>query len=150
MTDHDTTKGLKEAINLGQEFGVNIIPGIEISAYDYKRNKRAHILGLFIEPGHDALEKLCQPLVEARHLASQEMVDRIIKAGYNITWAEVEKYAEGGTGVYKQHIMHALVDKGYCDSIYCDLYKKFFKRGNNPETQGIAYIPLEYVDTVLA
>lgn len=45
ITDHDTTKGLKEAKYIGEQLGVTIIPGIEISAYDYKRQRRAHILG---------------------------------------------------------------------------------------------------------
>jgi predicted metal-dependent phosphoesterase TrpH len=150
ITDHDTTKGLKDAVDIGNDMGVNIIPGVEISAYDYKRNKRAHILGLFIEPGHNALEKICRPLLEERHLASKEMVDRIIKAGYSISWYDVEKYASGGTGVYKQHIMHALMDRGYCESIYCSLYNKLFKRCNDSGTQGIAYIPLKYIDALRA
>ncbi len=148
ITDHDTTKGLKDAADIGRELGVHIIPGIEISAYDYKNQKRAHILGLYIKPGHNALERLCQPMVAARHQASREMVDRIIKAGYAISWAEVEKFAEGGTGVYKQHIMHALVDRGYCDSIYGPLYKTLFKRDGNTGVQGIAMIPLEYIDAL--
>lgn len=150
ITDHDTTKGLREAVTEGQKLGIEVIPGIELSAYDYKRNKRAHILGFFIEPGHASLENLCRPLVEKRHEASRQMVERIIGAGYDISWTEVEKHAEGGTGVYKQHIMHALLDKGYCERIYCDLYRELFKRGNSPESQGLAYIPLEYLDAVLA
>lgn len=145
ITDHDTTKGLQEAITLGQEIGVNIVPGIEISAYDYQRNKRAHILGLFIEPGHPALNLLCASLVHSRNQASYEMVRKVVAAGYEISWKDVQKY-QGGTGVYKQHIMHALLDKGYCDKIYCDLYKKLFSRGSSFDPQGIAYIQLEYVD----
>lgn len=150
ITDHDTTKGLEEAADIGRKLGVHIIPGIEISAYDYKNNKRAHILGLYIKPGHNALEELCRPLTEARQQASREMVDRIIKAGYAISWTEVEKYAEGGTGVYKQHIMHALVDRGYCGDIYSPLYRTLFKRADDTGTQGIAAIPLKYIDALEA
>ena len=145
ITNHDTTKGLLEAINLGQEIGVSIVPGIEISAYDFQRNKRAHILGLYIEPGHPSLDMLCAPLLQSRNQASYEMVRRIISAGYDISWEDVQKY-EGGTGVFKQHIMHELLDKGYCESIYCELYKKLFHRGSSTEPQGVAYIQLEYID----
>lgn len=145
VTDHDTTKGLQEAVILGQEIGVGIVPGIEISACDYQRNKRAHILGLYIELGHPALERLCQPLIQSRNQASFDMVRKVIAAGYDISWEAVQKFA-GGMGVYKQHIMHALLENGYCESIYDDLYKKLFQRGSTPETQGIAYIQMEYVD----
>jgi len=145
ITDHDTTKGLQEAILLGQELGVVIVPGIELSAYDYLRNKKAHILGLLIEPGHPALDLLCTPLVQSRNQVSEEMVQLIIAAGYEISWEDVQKH-EGGSGVYKQHIMHALLDKGYCGSIYCDLYKRLFRKGSISEAQGVAYIQLEYID----
>lgn len=145
ITDHDTTKGLQEAIIVGQELGVVIVPGIEISAYDFVRQKRAHILGLFIEPGHPALDLLCTPLVQRRNQASSEMVRKIIAAGYEISWEDVQKH-EGGSGVYKQHIMHALLDKGYCERIYGNLNKKLFGRGSASEPQGIAYMKLDYVD----
>lgn len=149
ITDHDTTLGLEEAIRLGKENNIGVVPGIEISAYDYRRNRRAHILGLFVEPGHPALEKLCTPLVQNRKNASYQMVKILTAAGYEISWDDVLRY-EGGTGVFKQHIMHALMDKGYCEGIYGDLYQKLFRRGSTPETSGIAYIPLSYVDAVKA
>lgn len=148
ITDHDTTKGLDEAVFIGRESGIEVIPGIEISAYDYRNDKKAHILGLYIEPGHPALEELCRPLAEKRHSSSKEMITRIIRLGYDITWPEAERYAQGGTGVYKQHIMHALLAKGYCDGIYGELYKKLFKTDKTTGMQGPAYIQLQYIDVV--
>ncbi|KZM56044.1 PHP domain-containing protein [Aeribacillus pallidus] len=146
ITDHDTTKGLKEAKYIGEQLGVTIIPGIEISAYDYKRQRRAHILGFFVEPHHEAIENLCSPLLKMRHLASYEMTKRIMKAGFNISWEEVEQLAKDGTGAYKQHIMHALINKGYADKIYGDLYDKLFSKGGEGKPQGLAHIPIQYVD----
>ncbi|HEX9058641.1 MAG TPA: PHP domain-containing protein, partial [Clostridia bacterium] len=145
VTDHDTTKGVEYAVKAGERAGVTVIPGIEISAYDFKRNKRAHILGYFINPGCPSLESICTDLTERRCTASKVMAGKIIDAGYDITWEEIERYA-GDSGVYKQHIMHALMDKGYCESIYSKLYKDLFKRGSSPETQGTAFIPLKYAD----
>jgi len=49
ITDHDTTGGIKPALGLASSLGIKIIPGIEISAYDFKRKKRAHILGYYIQ-----------------------------------------------------------------------------------------------------
>ena len=45
ITNHDTVMGLKEAIALGKMIGIEVIPGIEISAYDFNRHVKAHILG---------------------------------------------------------------------------------------------------------
>lgn len=150
ITNHDTTKGLEEAIEKGQQKGIEVIPGIEISAYDFERNRRVHILGYFITPGDEELEKIVQPLVERRHGASQEMTKRLIEAGYQITWERCLELAHGGTGVYKQHIMQALIEGRYCDSIYGPLYKKLFSRGQNGEQPGLAFIPLQYLDAVQA
>ncbi|WP_028611519.1 PHP domain-containing protein [Paenibacillus harenae] len=146
ITNHDTTQGLEEMVEAGKNRGVEIIPGIEISAFDFTRNRRIHILGYYIEPKHPVLEQMCSPLVEMRHQASRVMVTQLIGAGYKITWEQVMEYAFGGTGVYKQHIMHALIDNGYTDTIYGDLYKKLFSRGLNGEAPGIAFIPMKYVD----
>ncbi|AZV63151.1 PHP domain-containing protein [Peribacillus frigoritolerans] len=149
ITNHDTTMRLQEMVERGKEIGIEIIPGIEVSGYDFARGRRVHILGYFVEPGHKALEDLCNPLIEKRNAASEKMVERLIHAGYRITWEQVSKF-RGGTGVYKQHIMLALRESGYTDSIYGDLYKKIFSRGQNGEEPGIAFIPMEYVDAILA
>lgn len=145
VTNHDTTKGLEEMVRLGEERGLEVIPGIEISAFDFKRNRRVHILGYWIEPHHPAIETLCAPIVEKRHQASHRMVLNIQAAGYDIAWEQVQRYAEGGTGVYKQHIMHALLEKGYTQTIYGDLYNELFHRGGDGRSPGLAYVPLHYV-----
>ncbi|MFD2115803.1 PHP domain-containing protein [Paenibacillus yanchengensis] len=146
ITNHDTTRDLERMVIQGKERGIEIIPGIEISAYDFKRNTRVHILGYFIKPGHSAFEHLCSPLLDKRHQASLIMINNLIEAGYSITLEQVMKFAESSTGIYKQHIMHALIEQGYTATIYGDLYKKLFSRGKNGEQPGIAYIPIEYVD----
>lgn len=146
VTNHDTTKGLAEMEELCLTRGIEFIPGIEISGFDAQRQRRVHILGYYIEQDHEAIHKLCNPLLKRRHEGCRIATERLIEAGYNINWDSVQEYAAGGTGVYKQHIMHALIDQGYTDRIYGDLYKKLFSRGQQGERPGIAYIPTEYVD----
>lgn len=146
ITNHDTTKGLEEMTTEGIKNGIEIIPGIEISAFDFNRKRRVHILGYFIESGHPVIDQLCDPLLDNRHQASYEMVGKLVDAGYEIEWDRVSKLAEGGTGVYKQHIMHALIEKGYAETIYGPLYKQLFTRGDMNQEPGIAFVPLTYVD----
>ncbi|MCR8630291.1 PHP domain-containing protein [Paenibacillus radicis (ex Xue et al. 2023)] len=150
ITNHDTTKDLENMVITGGKSGVEIIPGIEISAYDFKRNTRVHILGYYIDPGNPTIEAICGPILERRHQGCLTMVHKLIEAGYSITLEDVEKFAVGGTGIYKQHIMHALIEQGYTTTIYGDLYKKLFSRGQNGENPGIAYIPMEYVEAKAA
>jgi predicted metal-dependent phosphoesterase TrpH len=151
ITDHDTMQGIDEALYWGEKIGINIIPGLEISAYDFENNKRAHILGYYPQSDHPAMEKIYNELAENRFRASYAMVQRLINMGYDIDWDEINQYyAEESNGVYKQHIMHALMDRGYCDSIYADLYYQLFKRSNQPSEQGKAFIPMQYIDAAEA
>jgi predicted metal-dependent phosphoesterase TrpH len=147
ITDHDTTIGLTRAIDLGKEMKIDIIPGIEISAYDYRRDRRAHMLGLYVKPGHPALEEVCRPLRAARQRAAERMVERLVQAGYEISWPEVARLAQASTNVFKQHIMHVLIRKGYTSSIYGPLYRHLFSRG---EPEGIAFVPIRYLEATTA
>lgn len=150
ITDHNTTLGVNEGIRLGRQMGIEVIPGVEISAYDYKRKVKVHILGYYIEPEHPYLEKVCTFLIESRKKSSQEMMKRIQDTGYHITWEQVEKYTPNGTGVFKQHIMHALKDQGYCDQLFGGLYSTLFSPGEDGKEQGLAYVSMDYVDAVEA
>lgn len=147
LTDHDTTAGTEQAMKLSEQHGLHVLPGIEISAFDYKRGRRAHILGLMIKPGHSSLERLCAPLREARHEASRRMVQLLIAAGYPLEWERIEQRASGGTGVYKQHIMLELIELGLEQRIYGPLYKALFSRGGGDVPPGVAYVPLQYIDS---
>ena len=145
ITDHDTTAGLPEAIRCGREEGITVIPGIELSAWDGKRNRRAHILGYFVEPGHPALEAVGGRLLAEREEAARQMTEKLAEAGYRIDWETVKTYAASSTTVYKQHILHALMDAGYCDSIRGALARRLFSRGDNGRPPGIAYVPVRYM-----
>lgn len=50
ITDHDSLSAIKEATEIGNEIGVEVIPGVEISS-DVK-DREVHILGYFVEPGN--------------------------------------------------------------------------------------------------
>ena len=148
ITDHDTTSGTEEAIKCGEKYGVNIIHGIEISGYDFYNNKKAHILGYHVNYEDNYLNDFCKDLRERRLEAAKKMIDIINEAGYNLSLEEVKKYAQDSTGIFKQHIMHALIHKGYTDKIYSDLYYKLFS--SNPKDRGFAFVPLKYIDAVEA
>ena len=45
LTDHNTTKGVDEAIKVGNIYGVKVIPGMELSTRH--KGNRVHVLGYF-------------------------------------------------------------------------------------------------------
>ena len=54
LTDHDTTNGIAEAQIEADKIGLNLISGVEISAF--WRNSAIHIVGLGIDIDNDELQ----------------------------------------------------------------------------------------------
>ena len=139
ITDHDTLVGAIMAKGLSERRGIQVIPGVELSAFDGQRGKKVHILAYqFTSP--EVLEPLCHKMMQERKKASLIMLQKVMRI-YPITPDMVAKRAQGGTNIYRQHIMHALIDAGYADQFYGDVYERLF----SPET-GDAYYGIEYPD----
>ena len=66
------------------------------------------------------------------------MLQKVMRQ-YPITPDMVSRRAQGSTNIYKQHIMHALLDAGYTNEIFGDLFRSLF----HPR-EGSAYAPVEY------
>ena len=54
LTDHDTTQGVVEAKHEADKLGLNLVHGVEISAF--WRNSAIHIVGLGIDIENDLLQ----------------------------------------------------------------------------------------------
>lgn len=136
ITDHDTILGIEEALKHGKKYGVEVIPGVEISAYDYKRERKVHILG-YKNLGEN-VKKICEEIPKKREELSRKYFDEIKKKGYDISWERIKKYS-GKTGVFKQHIVIDLIKQGYTEKIYGELYQKLFKEETSIKD-------MEYID----
>lgn len=149
ITNHDTVKGLKEAIELGKKYNIVVIPGIEISAYDYKRNRKVHLLGYGIDLEGKHITNLCEKLLKDRNQMTLKQVQIIKSLGYDINEEEVKVYGKNSDISYKQHIMQVMIDKGYVKEIYAPLYKELFKN-NGPCDMEIKYIDVfEAIDAII-
>ena len=139
VTDHDTTAGATRAVVIGQRQNLQVIHGIEFSTWDTQRDQRAHLL-CYLADSPDRLEGLCRRIGESRRAAATEMVRRVMRY-YPITSDLIVKVASGSTNIFKQHIMHALMDAGYVDCIFGDVYDKLFNDEN-----GVARVKVAYPD----
>ena len=124
VTDRDCQAGTVRAKIIGERRGITVIPGVEISSYDSKRDKYAEIL-CYLSDSPDRLEGLCHRNIVIRKKASQIMTLKIAQR-YPITPELVLKCATGATAVFEQHIMHALLECGLTDKIYGELYEELF------------------------
>jgi 3',5'-nucleoside bisphosphate phosphatase len=130
LTDHDTTDGLDEALDAGAAVGLEVIPGIEISA-DHEPGSM-HILGLFIDHHYPPLDSQLQVLKQARADRNPQIIAKLRKLGLNLTMADVVAVAGGGQ-VGRPHIAQVLVNQGYVAS-FQEAFEKYI--GNH----GPAYV----------
>ena len=121
VTDHDTTAGIAAAVRAGAQSGVEVVPGIELSA-EPPRNAagargQCHILGLFIDPECPALLQRLRAVLDHRNRRNALIIDRMrTELGWDVTLAEVEN-AAGGDVVARPHFARVIVDKGYTSSM---------------------------------
>ncbi len=137
VTDHETCAGATRAAVFGSRHGVEVLLGAEISTIDGKRGRKAHIL-CYGCSNPNRLEGLLKKTGESRKKAANLMLKKVMRL-YPISPEMVAHRAQGSTNIYKQHIMHALMDAGYTDSLFGDMFHHLF----DPQT-GVAYAPVEY------
>lgn len=139
ITDHDSLASVSRAAVLGERYGVRMIPGVELSAWDMTRNRKVHIL-CYAPQKPDRLEGLCIKCCDIRKQCAKEMVQKVMQR-FPITPESVMKYATGSKSIFKQHILHALIDYGYTTEFYGELNDELF----NPQT-GTCLVEREYPD----
>jgi predicted metal-dependent phosphoesterase TrpH len=150
LCDHDTMDGLTQLEQAGADMGLSVWGGIEISCMDAQTGRPVHILGYHIPPLFRMhLDDFCLPIRRGRDKALEALIRRLAEAGYPITVEEVYALAGPGNSLCKQHIMRILIDKGFCGSLYGELYQELFKKGKNGNPP-IAAFDFHAADPVMA
>ncbi|MCD2137410.1 PHP domain-containing protein [Salinicoccus halitifaciens] len=139
FVDHDITGTYEAALPAAEAAGIRLIPGIEISAYDFKRGRKIHVLGYSYDPDALNIKELTGPLLARRHKHSLWQIERINRAGCKVDAETIAETAKPSRVIYKQHIMQYLTDNDYESGAYQHLYKSLFK-GEGPASGDIEYI----------
>ncbi|MCS5715234.1 PHP domain-containing protein [Herbiconiux sp. CPCC 205716] len=109
LTDHDSTAGWSEASGAAVEFGVTLIPGMELSTrVDWSS---VHMLAYLFDPNNAKLVAETARIREARLHRAEEMVARIGR-DYDVGWDDVLAQTTPGATVGRPHIADALVARG--------------------------------------
>ena len=140
ITDHDCLAGTVRGKVIGERHGVTVIPGVELSGTDKTNGQEIHML-CYKPDFPDRLEGLCRRSSIIRKKSSHLMMLKTAHR-YPITPEFVVKCATGSTNIFKVHIMQALIENGFADRIYGDLYKKLF---SSDSEDNINHVP-EYED----
>ena len=120
ITDHDSMNGISEAIEIAKKFGIEIVPGVEISS-DI-RDTEVHILGYFVDPNNKELEHYLNFFREERYKRAIRIVKKLNILGLNITIDDVLVFAKN-SAIGRPHIAQALLAKGQVKSFFEAFYK---------------------------
>lgn len=131
ITDHDITTGIPEATLAGQQLGIEVIPGIEISSTF--GDSELHMLGYFLDWQDARLNERLSTLRESRHRRNPQIISRLQSLGIDITYDEVRALA-GTDSVGRPHIARVLMEKQVVASAK-EAFDRFFANGKP------AYVP---------
>jgi predicted metal-dependent phosphoesterase TrpH len=133
ITDHDIMTGIAESMAAGQQHGIEIIPGVEISSL--AGSSEIHILGYFLDwQDFDLLEHL-KILRDGRHRRNPMIIERLPTLGIDITYDEVRALARTDS-IGRPHIARVLMDKRVVASAK-EAFDRFLAEGKP------AYVPRE-------
>lgn len=109
ITDHDSIDAIEEAAATGREVGVEIIPGVELSAT--LGSKDVHILGYLFDPLNAYLRQTLELFKKERFNRAARMVKKLNQLNLPLSFDTVlERAGRGAIG--RPHIAEALVEEG--------------------------------------
>ncbi len=144
ITDHDTVRGIREALKLGEKKGIRVIPGIEINAKYEERN--THIVGLFIDPDSKPLAEFSNDLVGRRLRRNIAMIERLQELGYNVDFDDFPDFVRGQV-MTKGNFGKVLVEKGYFATTG-EAIEALMEKGRPAYIPKVSCTPMEAVDVI--
>jgi predicted metal-dependent phosphoesterase TrpH len=125
LTDHDTMAGVAEALARGRQVGVEVIAGIEISAWH--GNLPLHILGYRLRVDEPGLQHRLLRLQEGRRIRNARILANLNRLGIDLTLADLSTCSEHGQAG-RPHIAHLLVRKGVV-ATEDEAFSRYLRRG---------------------
>ena len=123
ITDHDTVLGCREAMEAGQELGLEVVPGIEFGT---KYGIAVHMLGYYMELDSPVLEAMTRSIVEDRDQRNEKTVKLMQENGIDVTYAQLKE--RFGEVIGRPHFAHILMENGLCDSVP-DAFSRLLGKG---------------------
>ncbi len=141
LTDHDTLSGIAEATAAAQLFGIEVVPGVEMSssASDGNGNSSVHLLGYYVDYDNVDLRTELAAFALARQTRMERITERLNDLGLQILPDDVLKLVGSGT-VGRPHIARALVNLEYVSDLR-EAFDRYLGRG------APAFVPRPKVET---
>lgn len=125
ITDHDSCQGIKDAIDAGIKKGIEIIPGVELSAE--LDEEELHILGYFIDWEREVFKERLNIFQSARKERALQILNKLREKGIDLNAEELFQISGKGS-IGRPHIAQLMYRKGAVYSIH-EAFVKYL--GNN-------------------
>lgn len=148
ISDHDSMLSVRYAYAHPSQEGVSLIPATELTAYDYERQHRVHLL-CYWPDDCAALAAHCDTMARRRTAACTQSARELEELCPQFSAQAALDYSRDAGVLYKAHIMRALYEIGQADGIYGKTYLDLFAL--RPVPGRIIHTPqYQTVDEVLA
>ena len=109
LTDHDTVEGIAGAQLTANAAGIELVAGVELSAYEGEQE--VHILGLHLADLAEMRQSL-EVFRLARRQRAVDIVKKLNDLGVRITFEDVMAVA-GEAAIGRPHVARAMVENGW-------------------------------------
>lgn len=114
VTDHDTLAGIPEALAKGTLAGLQIVPGVEVTAH--VDDLEVHILGHFVDPDDARLGRFLASSRVDRIERIRHMLDKLWSLGLPLDAQEILDHASDSS-VGRPRLAQAMVERGYVATV---------------------------------
>ena len=125
ITDHDTVAGLEAAAAASAQHGIELVPGVEISAQAGKQT--VHVLGLWVDVASASLNDFLDRQRAVRERRAEQIDQRLQHAGIQGALAGARRLANGAV-LSRPHFARFLLESGHCENLQ-QAYKRWLGRG---------------------
>lgn len=147
VTDHDTVAGVSEAVAVGRQLGVDVLPGVEISTL--YEGVEVHVLGYAVDIEDPVFLRRLEELRNVRDVRNRMIVERLQQLGIDIHLDEVYAKRQYGGNVGRPHIAAVLVEKGVVSSVR-EAFEEYLGSGKKAYVVPPRISPLEALKLIHA
>jgi len=141
LTDHDTTDGLDEARQTADKLSVDLVSGVEISAF--WRNMTIHIIGLDIDINNDILQAGLVHNQQLRKERAEKIALGLRRAGIKDALEKTQALSKTDM-LTRTHFAQMLIGEGYCKDM-----KSVFRRYLTGKKPGGVRVEWKNIDEVV-
>ncbi len=145
ITDHDTTGGIEPALASSAQFGVEFLPGIEISAQ--YRDFEVHILGYGIDHRNSVLSAALSDIKTVRLNRLVAMAKKMNEIGQEVDIDQLTGEIEGKIAT-RFHLALYMVKRDIVSSIW-EAFHKYLAPGKPAYVARLKFSAKEAIDLIL-